>query len=130
VVLVQQYRAPFDEFVLEIPAGMRDVPDEPTQVTAARELREEVGLRAGRLEPLVQFYPSVGMTDSVLHLFVATELTPVGRDLHGPEEAHMNVLHVPLHEAIAMVLSGRIRDAKTIIGLLLVDRRLREGDGG
>src|SRR4029077_20884458 len=55
VVLVRQYRAPYDDYVVEIPAGMRDVDDEPTEVTAYRELIEEVGLRAGRLEPLIQF---------------------------------------------------------------------------
>jgi ADP-ribose pyrophosphatase len=125
IVLVRQYRPPFDEEVLEIPAGMRDVPDEPTEVTARRELVEEVGLLAGRLEPLTRFYPSAGMTDSVLHLFLATDLTPVPRELHGPEETHMEVVHLPLAEAVAMVLDGTIRDAKTVIGVLLVERRLR-----
>lgn len=128
VVLVRQYRAPFDEMVLEIPAGMRDVPDEPTVVTAARELVEEVGLVAGRLAPLHAFYPSAGMTNSVLHLFLATELTTVERETHGPEEAHSEVVHLPLGEALAMVESGEIRDAKTIIGLLLVERQLLRGD--
>jgi 8-oxo-dGTP pyrophosphatase MutT (NUDIX family) len=130
VVFVRQYRAPYDTFVLEIPAGMRDVADEPTETTAARELIEEVGLRAGRLEPLTQFYPSAGMTDSVLHLFVATDLTVVPPQPHGPEEQHLEVVHIPLGEALAMVDRGEIRDAKTIIGLLLVARRLVGGDLG
>jgi ADP-ribose pyrophosphatase len=128
VVLVRQYRAAFDELVLEIPAGMRDVPDEPTVVTAARELVEEVGLVAGRLVPMHAFYPSAGMTNSVLHLFLATELSVVDRETHGPEEAHSEVVHLPLGEAMAMVESGEIRDAKTIIGLLLVERQLQRGD--
>ena len=128
VVLVRQYRAAFDELVLEIPAGMRDVPDEPTVVTAARELVEEVGLAAGRLVPMHAFYPSAGMTNSVLHLFLATELSVVDRETHGPEEAHSEVVHLPLGEAMAMVESGEIRDAKTIIGLLLVERQLQRGD--
>ncbi len=130
VVLVRQYRPPYDAHVIEIPAGMRDVADEPVEVTAARELVEEVGLEAGTLEPLLQFYPSAGMTDSVLHLFLATELTSVPRETHGPEERDMDVLTVTLDEAIGMVLDGRIHDAKTIIGLLLVDRRRREGTLG
>jgi nudix-type nucleoside diphosphatase (YffH/AdpP family) len=130
VMLVRQYRAPYDDFVIEIPAGMRDVVDEPTEVTANRELMEEVGLQAGHLEPLTKFYPSAGMTDSVLHLFVATDLTPVGQNLHGPEEQHMEVLHVPLDAALDMIDRGEIRDAKTIIGLLLVARRLQHGDIG
>lgn len=128
VVLVRQYRPPFDELVLEIPAGMRDVPDEPTEVTAARELVEEVGLEAGTLRPLVNFYPSAGMTNSVLHLYLATDLVPVERATHGPEEDHSEVVHLPLSEALDKVLGGEIRDAKTIIGLLLVERELRRAD--
>ncbi|MBI5089190.1 MAG: NUDIX hydrolase, partial [Actinobacteria bacterium] len=68
VVMVRQYRPPLDAWVLEIPAGMRDVPDEPTETTAARELEEEVGLRAGSLRHLLDFRPSAGMTDSTLYL--------------------------------------------------------------
>ncbi len=126
VVLVRQYRPPFDDLVIEVPAGMRDVPGEPTEVTAARELAEEVGLEAGRLEHLLDMYPSAGMTDSVLTLYLATELRDVPRDRHGPEEAHMEVLDVSLDDAIGMVLAGEIHDSKTVVGLLLVERRLRE----
>ncbi len=126
VTLVRQYRGPYDDLVIEIPAGMRDVPGEPTETTAARELVEEVGLRPGRMEHLVDFYPSAGMTDSVLYLYVATELTEVPRDTHGPEERHMEVLEIDLADAIAMVDRGEIHDAKTIIGLLMVERALRE----
>lgn len=125
VTLVRQYRAPFDDVVIEVPAGMRDVADEPLELTASRELVEEVGLQAGTLEHLHAMYPSVGMTDSVLHLFLATDLIEVPRETHGPEEAHMDVLHMDLDEAVDMVLRGEIRDAKTVIGLLLVERRLR-----
>ena len=128
VVMVRQYRSPYDEFVLEIPAGMRDVADEPTAQTAHRELIEEVGLDAGSLVPLTEFYPSAGMTDSVLHLFLATELTPVAQELHGPEEEHLEVVNIPFDVALEMVDRGEIRDAKTIIGLLLVARRLERGD--
>ena len=127
VTLVDQYRPPFDEYVIEVPAGMRDIADEPTEVTAARELVEEVGLEAGRLEHLLDMYPSAGMTDSVLTLYLATGLTRVARETHGPEEAHMHVLELPLAEAVSKVVAGEIHDAKTVIGLLLVERRLREG---
>lgn len=125
VVLVRQYRPPFDELVLEIPAGMRDVPGEPTDVTAARELVEEVGLEAGQLRHLLDFYPSAGMTNSILYLYLATDLRPVERATHGPEEAHSEVVHLPLRTAVDMVLAGEIKDAKTIVGLLLVERELR-----
>lgn len=124
LVLVRQYRPPFDDFVIEVPAGMRDVPGEATEVTAARELVEEVGLRPGRLVHLIDMYPSAGMTDSVLTLYLATELTEVPRNTHGPEEAHMEVLDVSLADAVAMVLAGEIHDAKTVIGVLMVERRL------
>ena len=127
VVLVRQYRGPLDRYVLEVPAGMRDVPDEAPEITAGRELVEEAGLSAGRLEYLTHFYSSAGMTNSVLHLYLATELTPVDRDLHGPEETHMEVLRLPLTDAVEQVVGGEIHDAKTVIGLLLVDRRWREG---
>jgi ADP-ribose pyrophosphatase len=130
VVMVRQYRGAYDAYVLEIPAGMRDVADEPTEATAYRELVEEVGLSAGRLEPLTQFYPSAGMTDSVLHLFLATDLSVVPQELHGPEEQHLEVVHVPFREAIEMIERGEIRDAKSIIGLLLVERKLLRGDVG
>jgi len=113
-----------------VPAGMRDVPGEPTEITAARELVEEVGLRPGRLEHLIDMYPSAGMTDSVLTLYLATDLTEVPRDTHGPEEAHMEVLDLALGDAVEMVLNGTIHDAKTVVGLLLVERRLREGGHG
>ena len=127
VVMVRQYRPPFDDYVIEIPAGMRDVPGEATDVTAARELVEEVGLRPGRLEHLLDMYPSSGMTDSVLTLYLATELSEVPRATHGPEEADMEVLDLTFAEAMAMVLRGEIHDAKTVIGLLLVERRLAAG---
>ncbi len=127
VVFVRQYRGPLDQYLLEIPAGMRDIADEPPEVTAERELIEEAGLSAGHLEFLTQYYTSAGMTDSALHIYLATELTEVERDVHGPEESNMDVVRLPLAEAVDMVVRGEIRDAKTVIGLLLVDRRLREG---
>ena len=127
VVFVNQYRGPLDRYLLEVPAGMRDVPDEPPELTAARELIEEAGFSPGRLQYLTHYFSSAGMTDSGLHLYLATELSPVERDVHGPEEAHMDVLRIPLAEAVEMVVRGEIEDAKTVIGLLLVDRRWREG---
>jgi 8-oxo-dGDP phosphatase len=125
VVLVEQYRPPFDELVVEAPAGMRDVPGEPPEATAHRELAEEVGLRAGTMQLLSVIYPSPGMTDATTTIFLATECEPVERELHGPEERHMAVLHVPLADAIRMIDDGRIRNAATVIGLLSAERRLR-----
>jgi ADP-ribose pyrophosphatase len=127
VVMVRQYRSAFDEMILEVPAGMRDIADEPLETTASRELVEEVGLSAATLEPLVRYYPSTGMTDSVLHIFIATDLSHVEREPHGPEEEHADVVHMPLAEALELI-GVEIFDSKTIIALLMVDRQLRAAD--
>lgn len=129
VVLVTQYRPPFEIDVIEIPAGMRDVIGEDTAEVARRELVEEAGLQAGHLELLGSVYPSAGMTDSITTLYLATECTPVATDRKGPEEEFMTVLHLPLDEALAMIDRGEIVDAKTVAALLMTDRRLRTADG-
>lgn len=129
IVLVSQYRPAYDKIVIEIPAGMRDVDGEDTAAVARRELIEEAGLSPGRLDLLVEQYPSPGMTDSVMTIYLATECTPVPTDRQGPEEEHMEVLHLPLCDALAMIDSGEIQDSKTVSGLLLTERRLRLADG-
>jgi len=130
VVLVAQYRPPYEEIVIEIPAGLRDIEGEDTAEVARRELIEEAGLAAGELVLLGAIYPSPGMTDSVTTIYLATNCTATATDRHGPEEDHMEVLHVPLVDALAMVDRGEIRDAKTVSALLLADRRLRIADVG
>jgi ADP-ribose pyrophosphatase len=127
VLLVRQYRAAIDADLLEIPAGKRDVAGEPPELTARRELEEEVGMRAGRLELMARFYNSPGFCDEHSHVFVATDLTPTERCAHGPEEQHLTVHRVPLGEVEGMIAGGTIVDAKTIIGLSLA--RLRGEDG-
>ncbi len=128
VVLVAQYRPPYEQVVIEIPAGMRDIEGEDTAEVARRELIEEAGLSAGELVLLGEIYPSPGMTDSVTSLYLATNCTPTATDRHGPEEDYMEILHVPLVDALAMIDRGEIRDAKTVSALLLTDRRLRSAD--
>lgn len=130
VVLVTQYRPPFDEVVAEIPAGMRDVTGEAPSAVARRELIEEAGLKPGELELLVEILPSPGMTDSVTSVFMATSCTPTEIDRHGPEEAEMDVVLQPLEEALSMVERGEIRDAKTVVGLLMAARRIEAADHG
>lgn len=130
VVLVAQYRPPYGEVVIEIPAGMRDIPGEPADETGRRELAEEAGLAATEIAHLVDMYPSPGMTDSVCTIFLATGCTPVEHDRHGPEEQVMDLLHVPLDDALAMIERGEITDAKSVVGLLMTDRRLRLGAPG
>jgi 8-oxo-dGTP pyrophosphatase MutT (NUDIX family) len=126
VVLVAQYRPAHDDVIIEIPAGMRDVAGEADEDNGRRELAEEVGLVAGRLTLLTEVYASPGLTDATNAIFLATECTPVERAPHGPEEVHAEVLDLPLPVALRWVDDGRIVDSKTVVGLLLADRRLRE----
>lgn len=124
VVLVRQYRAALDAELLEIPAGLRDVDGEAPEVTANRELAEEVGLRAASLELLVSFHNSAGFSDERCVVFLGTGLEPAPRDLHGLEEQHMTIEHVALRDVTTLIDDGEITDAKTIIGLTLTLRRL------
>ncbi len=127
VTVVRQYRAPIQTRLLEIPAGLRDVADEPLETTAARELAEEVGLAADRIESLGAFHNAAGFSDEMVHLFVGTGLHVVGSDVQGPEEQDMTIDRLPLSTLVEMVVDGRITDAKTIIAVLLTDRRMAEG---
>jgi 8-oxo-dGTP pyrophosphatase MutT (NUDIX family) len=126
VVLIRQYRAALDEDLLEIPAGKRDVAGEEPGVTAARELEEEIGMRPGRLELLAEFYNSPGFSDEHSYVFLAEDLVETATDLQGIEEEHLVVERVPLADIPAMIADGRLRDAKTIIGLTLAMRALDE----
>ena len=123
VVLVRQYRSAIDDHTLEIPAGLRDVEGEPPIETARRELVEEIGMEAGSLEPLLSFHNAVGYSDEIIHIFVATDLTPVTRvPTSSPEENDMDIVRLPIVDALAMVERGEITDAKTIISLLAIGR--------
>lgn len=126
VVLIRQYRAALDEDLLEIPAGKRDVAGEEPAVTAARELEEEIGMRPGHLELLAEFYNSPGFSDEHSYVFLAEDLVDTATDLQGIEEQHLTVERVALADVPAMIADGRLRDAKTIIGLTLALRALAE----
>ena len=121
--LVRQYRPAYDRWLIEIPAGTRDVADEPPAACGRRELAEEAGLAPAELIHLADILPSPGITDSVLSVFLATGCTPVAQQLQGPEEEHIELLDVSLADALAMIDSGEIGDAKTVTGLLLTARR-------
>ncbi len=129
VLMVRQFRAAVNGDLLEIPAGKRDVHGEPTEVTAARELEEEVGRRAGRLELIARFYNSPGFTDELSWLYLARDLEEVPVDRQGEEEQHMTLEEVALLDAPELIASGEIMDAKSIIGLSLVANLLsRSGE--
>lgn len=127
VVLVRQFRAPLGDDLLEIPAGLRDVEGESPDLTAQRELGEEAGYRAGRIQLLTAFHAMAGTTDHLVHVYLARDLVVVPPQAHGAEERHMSVEVLPLAAAVDEVVAGTITDAKTVIGLLLAERVLRAG---
>lgn len=118
-LLVRQWRVATGRVLLEVPAGKRDVEGEPPETTANRELEEEIGHVAGRLDKLCEFYNSPGFCDEYTHLFLATELEERSRAAVSHEEAAMTIEHVPLERVDELVASGDLVDAKSIIGLLL-----------
>ncbi len=124
VFLVRQYRAPIDEDMWEIPAGKKDVEGEPGLDTIARELEEEIGKRAGKLEPLINLHHSPGFCDEFQEIYLATELEEVGRRVDSLEEQYMVVRRVPAAVAVQMATDGSITDAKSIIGILAAARKL------
>jgi 8-oxo-dGTP pyrophosphatase MutT (NUDIX family) len=123
VTLVRQYRAPIDDLLLEIPAGICDVDDEPAEVTAARELAEEAGLEAESLEHLVTFHNAPGMSDELVHIYLASGLRECEPDAQGVEEEAMTIERHSLDDLAAMIADGRLTDAKTVIAVALVRAR-------
>jgi len=120
VLLIRQYRYAADGFLWEVPAGKLDAGEDP-EVCAARELAEETGRRAGRLERLGRIFTTPGFTDEVIHLFSAYDLEDVGQRLE-PDE-WIEVVPTPFDEAVRMVFDGRLHDGKSAIALLHAARR-------
>ncbi|MCS7172465.1 MAG: NUDIX hydrolase [Armatimonadetes bacterium] len=119
VLLVRQYRRALDQWTLEIPAGTLE-PGETVEACLHRELAEELGMEADRVEPLLTFFPSPGFLTERVHLYLCTGLRPRPRP-QGDEEV-LQAVWVPLPEALDMI--GReIQDAKSILGILLAARR-------
>lgn len=130
LILVRQFRAPADRSLLEIPAGTLDrdpasgMVEEP-ELAARRELEEETGLRAARWERLGGFWTAPGFATEFIHLYLATSLTPAGGDRAGPDEdEQLELVRLPWRRAVAAVERGELGDAKTVIGLLWLARRL------
>lgn len=124
VHLVRQHRAPVDGYLLELPAGKLDVPGEPPEETARRESVEEVGLQPGRLSLLHVGYTSPGFADELTWIYLGEDLTPAPIAPQGPEEAAAQVVSLTLDEAARALAAGELRDAKTILGLCSLLRRL------
>jgi len=120
VLLVRQYRLPAARPLLEIPAGGID-PGESMEEAVQRELQEETGYRAGRLERLGGFYASPGYCGEYMHLFLASDLEP--SPLRADADESIQVVRLPLAEALRLIEKGEVCDAKTIIGLWAVAGR-------
>jgi ADP-ribose pyrophosphatase len=121
VALVRQYRQPSVRYLLELPAGRLEPPERP-EACAARELEEEIGVRAGRLEKLSEFFTTPGFCEEKLWVYLATDLTETAQNLEGDEM--LEIVRVSFPRAFEMIVDGEIEDAKTIIGLLLAAQRL------
>src|SRR6266576_2613098 len=115
VLLIQQYRYATNGSLLEIPAGRLD-PGEDPEVCGRRELLEEVGVTAGRLERLTTIWTTPGFTDERIHLYWATDLA-AGAHAREPDE-FIEVVPKPLSDVLGMVRSGAICDGKTVVAIL------------
>jgi len=121
VCCIRQYRHAGQSVFIELPAGLCDSEGEDPQVTAARELREEVELQADHWRHLFSLYPSAGITSELHHLYLATGLSHADRgdfELHA-EEAELEQVWVPMEELLEAVLDGRVREgplANAVLG--------------
>jgi len=120
VFMVRQYRHPVGHVLLELPAGTIDEGEQP-EACAVRELREETGFRPRSLESLGGFFLSPGYSNEYIHLFLATGVEEA--PLETGDEEDLRALRVPFDEALRLIDSGEIRDAKSIAALLLFARR-------
>jgi ADP-ribose pyrophosphatase len=123
-VLVRQFRYPPRRFFLEVPAGKLDRPGEDPQAVALRELEEETGWRAHTLIHLGSLYPCIGYSNEIIHFFLAQDLEPGCQQLADGE--WLEVIRLPLGEAIAMARRGEIHDMKSTAALLLADAFLQQ----
>ena len=121
IALVRQYRHPAVRYLLECPAGTLNDKESPA-AGAARELEEELGLVAGKLEKLSEFFISPGFCEEKMWLYLATDLTETAQRLDDDEM--IEVVRLPIERALQMITEGEIEDAKTIIGLILAAPRI------
>ncbi len=123
VLLVEQYRHAVKDRMLEIPAGKLDVDEDPLEC-AVRELKEETGATISEIEKLSEFFNAPGYSSEVFYLYLARVESIGEPEPDGDEEEDMGVIRIPFDEAADMVKTGKIKDAKTIIGLLLAGQEI------
>ena len=118
IVMVYQYRHPVGRRLWELPAGLLDMGGEPPHITAARELEEEAGLSATNWRVLVDLVSAPGFSDESVRVYLATDLSDVGRPDAHDEEADLVVRRFAIDEAVRMALSGEITNAIAVSGIL------------
>jgi ADP-ribose pyrophosphatase len=124
VLMLHQYRHVLDQTILELPAGTRGW-DEDWLACAQRELREETGHRADKFTPLGQLWPAPGISDELMQLYLAEELAPA--PLPGDEDEMIELVPMLLEELVEMAWNGRLRDAKSVVGILRTAHFLANG---
>ncbi len=122
--MVKQFRKPLDMTTLELPAGKLDSAGEDPKLCAERELMEETGLRAGKIEHLISIHTTPGFCNEVIHMYAATELTQ--GDSCTDEDEFLDVEKIHVSKLVDTILSHEITDAKTIIGVMMAEKLLRE----
>lgn len=132
LLLVRQWRSPAGRAMLEIPAGTLDVHDGVTEdpdIASRRELEEETGHRATTWRKLAVFWTAPGFTSELMHLYLATGIAGADADgrLTPDEDERLELFHLTIDEALAAIESGEICDAKTMLGVLWLDRLRRTG---
>lgn len=115
VLMVRQFRYPYKETIYEIPAGKLEKGEDPREA-AIREFREECGAVAEKFDPLGEIYPTPGYCGEIIRIFYATDLTFGEQELD--EDEYLEVIKMPFSECVAKIMSGEIKDAKTIVGIL------------
>jgi ADP-ribose pyrophosphatase len=120
---VRQYRHAAGEDVLELPAGVVE-DDEPAEESARREIREEIGMAAGKIQKIGEFYLAPGYSAEFMHVYLASDLSPDALD--ADDDEFLTVEQYSLEEVYSMVSSGQIRDAKTLAALFLARPLLQE----
>ncbi len=120
--MVKQYRKPIDSISLEIPAGKLDHGEDP-MVCAERELKEETGLKAEHIRHLLSIHSTPGFSNEILHMYLATGLSE--GEACADEDEFITSEKIPVDLLVNMVMKGEITDAKSIIGILLAERMIR-----